>query len=48
MVVDNMTLAVTNKLTHRHMRCDNHCSRCRETDESVTHVIFECQSTLQE
>uniref|UniRef100_A0A0D3D6W7 RNase H type-1 domain-containing protein n=1 Tax=Brassica oleracea var. oleracea TaxID=109376 RepID=A0A0D3D6W7_BRAOL len=29
------------------MRCDNYCPRCGETEESVTHAIFECPPALQ-
>ena len=35
-------LAVKNNLTHRHMRCDNHCPRCRADDETINQAIFEC------
>ena len=40
-------VAVTKNLIRRNMRCDNYCPRCREPEESVTHAIFECSSTLQ-
>ena len=40
-------LAVTNNLTHRHMRCDNHCPRCGADDETINHAIFECPPALQ-
>nr|VDD22562.1 unnamed protein product [Brassica oleracea] len=30
------------------MRCDNYCPRCEETEESVTHAIFECPPALQD
>ena len=29
------------------MRCDNYCTRCGKTEESVTHTIFECPPALQ-
>nr|VDD51356.1 unnamed protein product [Brassica oleracea] len=31
----------------RNIRCDNYCPRCGETEESVTHAIFECPPALQ-
>ena len=40
-------LAVTKNLTHRHMRCDNHCPRCGTDDETINHAIFECSPALQ-
>ena len=40
-------VAVTRNLVRRNMRCDNYCPRCGETDESVTHAIFECPPALQ-
>lgn len=40
-------LAVTSNLTHRHMRCDNHCPRCGVDDETMNHAIFECPPALQ-
>ena len=35
-------LAVTSNLAHRHMRCNNYCSRCGEDNETTNHAIFEC------
>ena len=40
-------LAVTNNLTHQHMRCDNHCPRCGAEEETINHVIFECPPAIQ-
>lgn len=40
-------LAVTSNLTHRHMRCDNHCPRCGAKDETINHALFECPPALQ-
>ena len=28
------------------MKCDNYCPHCRELEEYVTHVIFECPPAL--
>ena len=38
---------MTSKLTHNHMRCDNHCPRCGAKDETINHAIFECLPILQ-
>ena len=35
-------LAVTSNLTHRHMRCDNYCPRCRANDETINHAMGIC------
>ena len=31
----------------RNMRCDNYCSRRRESEKTATHAIFECLLALQ-
>lgn len=41
-----INLIVARNLTRR-MRCDNICPRCRESDESVSHVIFEFPPAIQ-
>ncbi|XP_033138739.1 uncharacterized protein LOC117129289 [Brassica rapa] len=38
---------ITRNLVRRNMRCDNYCSRCGETEETVTHAIFECPPARQ-
>ena len=40
-------VAVTKNLVRRNMRCDNYCPRCGESEETVTHAIFECPPALQ-
>ena len=40
-------VAVTRNLNHRNMRWDNYCQRCGESEEDVTHAIFECPLSLQ-
>ena len=40
-------VVVTRNLVRRNMRCDNYCPQYRESEESVTHAIFECPPPLQ-
>ena len=39
-------LALKRNHIRHHMCCDNHCSRCGQTYESVTHTIFEFYTDL--
>ena len=40
-------VAITRNLVRRNMRCDNHCPRCEELEETTTHAILECPPALQ-
>ena len=40
-------VTVTTNLVRRNIRCDNHCPRCGDQEEFVTHAIFECPPALQ-